>query len=136
MRTSIMFLLLVAWGSASAQDRAISIPDYLSAKCHDLAVVTYWSATAHLSRADKESASQAIKEAEEANDLRPALDAAIIQKAEGNGFSSHGNAGPGLSNLHDARGDAIVAAMETYEQCIEGELLGSDNKERERWWVR
>lgn len=101
----------------------VKVPEETSATCRDLAEISHWAATAHLSKIDDGNLITAKKNASKANNVRPRIPMAIIDKAELYGVTSHGNAGDGNINLDEARKDAIGSAVITYEMCLDGRII-------------
>ena len=108
----------------------VQVPAITSATCGDLAEISFWAATAHLSKKDDSNLVTVKQNASKANNLRPGIPMAIIDKAELYGVTSHGNAGEGNSNLDAARKDAIVSATITYEMCLDGRIMPNELKEQ------
>ena len=106
----------------------VQVPAATSATCGDLAEVTHWAATSHLSKRDANNLVTAKTDASKANNRRPGIPMELIDKAELYGVTSHGNAGEGNINLDAAREDAIVAAVFTYEMCLDGRIIPDELK--------
>lgn len=108
-------------GAPSAQAQ-VAVPKAAAATCSQVGEVAYWAATAQFSVKDKARLINAEIEARRPNKQRPAIPRESIDAARNLGTSSHGNAGPGNSDLHAARADAIGIAMLAYTMCLERRL--------------
>lgn len=130
MKISILpiciFLFLIVPQAYSYE--TVEVPEATSATCGDLAEVTHWAATAHLSKRDTSNLVTAKKNASKANNIRPGIPMEIIDKAELYGVTAHGNAGEGNINLDAAREDAIGSAILTYEMCLDGRIIPDELK--------
>lgn len=115
------FALLCAMPTSFAQQKLL-LPPALASTCSDLAEMSYWASTAHLMKRDKERLAKLEADARKSNASRQAIAEAPIKEAVGHGLRSHGNAGPGLKNLDDARSDGIITALMVYQMCLEGKL--------------
>ena len=122
MRYKLLAVLFSLVPAISLAASPIYIPDHVSTICTDLATVTYWASTEHLSKLDKRNADEAVKSGGAANKQRNGIAVSRLQKARSMGAMSHGNSGNGLSNLESARQDGILAAIQTYESCLKGGL--------------
>ena len=131
-----ILLALLLCSSASHASDGVQVPEKPSATCNDLALITFWESTGHLSAKDKKRAEAAVADPKTANRLRPAIGAKDIEAVKTAGYTAHGNAGSGLTNLDSAREDAIVGALQAYELCIEGRFEYGHAGESDRWWER
>lgn len=120
---SIFSVALACIAPASFAQQKIVLPPALSGACSDLAELTYWASTAHLAKRDKDRLARLEGDARKPNASRQGIPEAMIREAVGHGLRSHGNAGPGLKNLDEARSDGIITALMVYQMCLEGKLL-------------
>lgn len=87
-------------------------------ECRDLAEITYFAASANLSRDDRKSLSEREANAAVANKVRDAIPAKSIKWYELTGAGSHGNAGDGLTSANAAREDGILTALYQFGDCL------------------
>lgn len=86
-------------------------------KCQDLAIISYLSATSHLSKLDKRELAIAVKKIQEQ------VPDELIQAAIRFGVASHGNNGDGLTKITVAREDALLTSLDVNYLCLINDLL-------------
>lgn len=131
---STIFLALLPFARPALAGEPVEISSKLSATCQDAALITFWESASHLSDKDKKRALEATRDARLASRVRPAVSVQIIEAAQAAGASAHGNAGSGLTELESAREDAIAAALQTYELCVQGKFKCEHCGKSEEWW--